>query len=308
MSSCREHVLHVVMRRPIMLTLLCTALACAGPALAQEMVRLTDADAPGWISEAPTEYTARELYGYIDGGAEFYLEYGFDRVVVQSLHRGGDELVVEIWRMTSPDGAFGVFSTSGGDCRRIDTLPIRHCFTPVRLLLQKGAYAMTVTGDVKRPDLAEEAVRIARRIGARMPADNLTIPAFFLNNPWFQEEPHPLRYYQGGVALQNNDAELAILLERIPGWKLHTMDLVWKSVPIRLLYLRVGTPGDMAACRSAFGFGAATVRDGVWSTITSPTPRAILPISPMECVLVIADSEPGDFSALLTRLNRFSRN
>jgi hypothetical protein len=58
-------------------------------------------------------FNRQNLYGYIDGGAELYLSYGF----IQGLHReyeskNGIKIIVDIFDMASAKNAFGVFSHS----------------------------------------------------------------------------------------------------------------------------------------------------------------------------------------------------
>jgi hypothetical protein len=57
--------------------------------------------------------TDRQLYDYINGGAELYLNYGFKKMVkrVYTLS-DGNEIKVEIFDMSSPKNAYGVFSYS----------------------------------------------------------------------------------------------------------------------------------------------------------------------------------------------------
>jgi len=57
--------------------------------------------------------TAEELYDYINGGAELYLNYGFRKLArrIYTLE-GGNEIKAEIFDMSLPKNAFGVFSYS----------------------------------------------------------------------------------------------------------------------------------------------------------------------------------------------------
>jgi hypothetical protein len=58
-------------------------------------------------------YTGKELYDYINGGAELYLSYGL--VCMTGCKYNGDNLpqiTVEIYEMTEPKNAYGVFTQS----------------------------------------------------------------------------------------------------------------------------------------------------------------------------------------------------
>jgi hypothetical protein len=72
----------------------------------------------GWVlSGTPRTFTKESLYGYIDGGAEIVLQYGFHDLTVFELvpeppqAPTGKSVTLEIYRMASPAAAFGIFST-----------------------------------------------------------------------------------------------------------------------------------------------------------------------------------------------------
>ncbi len=72
---------------------------------------------PGWTRTGPPEHYNKEgLYGYIDGGAEIVLQYGFRELAVSTFKPAAapaapKEIVLEIYRMASGEAAFGLYST-----------------------------------------------------------------------------------------------------------------------------------------------------------------------------------------------------
>jgi hypothetical protein len=68
--------------------------------------------APGWRTQGkPAAYTRANLYDYIDGGADFYLSYAFQRAVVADYSGPGHaKITVELYDMGSSYDAFGVFA------------------------------------------------------------------------------------------------------------------------------------------------------------------------------------------------------
>lgn len=65
---------------------------------------------PWQPTEPPTVYVGRQLFDYIDGGADIYLEYGFKQVLSQEYANSDDIIGVDIFEMTSPEAAFGIYS------------------------------------------------------------------------------------------------------------------------------------------------------------------------------------------------------
>jgi len=74
------------------------------------------------VSEAPLSYPGRSIFDYMDGAGEVYLAYKFEDLLVQRYAcPGQEEILVEIYDMGSPRGAFGVFTYMMG---RGPTVPI----------------------------------------------------------------------------------------------------------------------------------------------------------------------------------------
>jgi len=66
----------------------------------------------GWKRPTrPQVYDQKTLYDYIDGGAELYLSYGFQRALAFLYQQGADrEIKVDVFDMGSSHNAFGIFA------------------------------------------------------------------------------------------------------------------------------------------------------------------------------------------------------
>lgn len=58
----------------------------------------------------PEFYEPQTLFDYIDGQAETYLDYGFRLLITREYAAKGATLTVEVYRMESPDHAFGIYA------------------------------------------------------------------------------------------------------------------------------------------------------------------------------------------------------
>lgn len=121
---------------------------------------------PGWARDGqPREFRGDDLYIYIDGGAEIYLEYGFRRVLIQDYESaGGKSLSLEIFEMSGPDSAYGMFSfKASGRGKEID-LGDGSELDSYYLNFWKGPYLVTITGfDEDRPT-AEGLIALGRSV------------------------------------------------------------------------------------------------------------------------------------------------
>lgn len=80
--------------------------------LAQSLERFLPED-PGnqYAAESTRFFTGKKLYEYIDGGAELYLSYHYQKCISRNyVHRSEPEVICEVFDMCNSYNAYGVFS------------------------------------------------------------------------------------------------------------------------------------------------------------------------------------------------------
>ena len=84
-----------------------------GPATAAGFVLPADGELPGWSLVTDREhYEADNLWEYINGQADFFIDYGFVRVDTAEYQNDQESssVVLEVYRMGRPQEAFGIFA------------------------------------------------------------------------------------------------------------------------------------------------------------------------------------------------------
>ena len=102
-------------------------------------------------------YDGSSLWGYINGGADVYLEYGFEKVLVQEFNFAGNTIKMDVYRMDSPEAAFGIFSVRRFNCLdgdSLNTLPdyTIHCHTKYNLQLCSGRDYISITNSTGKTE------------------------------------------------------------------------------------------------------------------------------------------------------------
>ena len=71
-------------------------LAAAGARAGSDLSLVPEDGTPAGFrrAEAPKVFAGAELYGHIDGGAEIFLELGFDALTLARFRRGDAEIVL----------------------------------------------------------------------------------------------------------------------------------------------------------------------------------------------------------------------
>jgi hypothetical protein len=122
---------------------------------------------PGWQAGDGVQIFEREdLFNLVDGQAESFFAYGFERVVVRRYQKGQARLNAEIWQLASPADAFGLFTAGRtGSPAEIgaggDTDPGR------RLAFWQDRFFASLSADPAIPD--DELWAFARLVSAALP-------------------------------------------------------------------------------------------------------------------------------------------
>ncbi len=224
---------------------LAPACAQAGPVAA---ISLPAGDfIPGWrCSGAPRIYAAQNLYGYIDGGAELFLEYGFAELTVQRYSHGEEEFVLDLYRMASADAALGIYLARKGEEQPIAGIPCRATGNGWQLAALKGRHYIQVT-NLSGGELLPVMVTLVQELLQHIPEEAAAA--------WFAQLPsgcipgsellvagpyslQPLFTFGEGDVLQLAGRAMGVYADR------RTPDLSVQG------YLRIDYP-DTAAARSA---------------------------------------------------------
>jgi hypothetical protein len=65
----------------------------------------------GWKQSERVSFTRDDLFSLVDGQAESFFAYGFERVDVQRYQNdSGGQVNVEVWRLADPGGAYGLWT------------------------------------------------------------------------------------------------------------------------------------------------------------------------------------------------------
>lgn len=130
-----------------------------------------DGAVEGWTRfEPPRQFTRSDLYGYVDGGAEIFLEFGFEQLQLQKYRKGDDEFAVELYRMADPEAALGIYLMKCGQEHRDPALGVRHTVGRYQLMLQKGRYFVIVQSQGGLKALVPDLVAFGRVLAGHIPA------------------------------------------------------------------------------------------------------------------------------------------
>lgn len=124
-------------------------------------------------------YTGASLFGYMDGGAELYLEYGFSGAWVNEMQWKGNQYNIEIYRMKSPEAAFGIFSISRFRCKSTPQLAAFTCQTPWQLQLCAGSFYVNISNGRGIPADSNSLEAIGKVITGKIKEPSFILADYF---------------------------------------------------------------------------------------------------------------------------------
>ena len=196
------------MRRPQRLTLVSLMgllLLAGGPARAEapvDFARRLPLEVKGYKRPAqPQVYNARNLYEYIDGGAELYISFGVQRVLAFFYEKGKDrEIKVDVFDMGTSHNAFGIFSHGR---ERIETEVGQGSEYAAGLLtFWKDRYYVGVLGYPETAETKAVVQALGRAVAALVPRTGPLPPIVGLL-PRPHQLPASVRYFRHHVWLNS---------------------------------------------------------------------------------------------------------
>lgn len=119
-------------------------------------------DLPGMqFAGEPEVSEGEDLFDLINTGAEVYLEYGFVQVVSQNYSgiTGKSSLRVEIYQMTDPEAAYGIFSLTAVSQNIIDKTAYYLVSGEGYGMMQKGSYFIIASYANLHEDLEQSIIK-----------------------------------------------------------------------------------------------------------------------------------------------------
>ena len=113
--------------------------------------------APFKWTEAVQKYDKKTLYDYINGGSEFYFNYGFKQLWVTEFTKDSLSITVEVYHHRNPDFAYGIFSQERPMSSKGSPFGSEGYISGNVLNYYIGAYYIKIQGDAieqAQPDVA----------------------------------------------------------------------------------------------------------------------------------------------------------
>ena len=148
------------------------------PQIPGDFPEIGNNDLPEAKFQPPRHFTGESLFGYMNGGAELYREYGISDAVITEFDLGGGHYKCEVFKMTGPEEAYGIFSVSRFKCLAMPDLAEFTCQTSYQLQICKGSYYINIINRSGTSADSVNSVRIGKILTARITEPSADLSLF----------------------------------------------------------------------------------------------------------------------------------
>ncbi len=164
--------------------------------------RLTENDLPGIKITREQTFDGSSLWGYINGGADIFLEYGFDKLLLQELSINGLNFKVEIYKMNNPVSAFGIYSVSHYKCEDKIKSVKYSCLTQYQIQCAIDCYYISIINTNGSKEEQETSNRLFNHVTNKISWKDFSLPPLF-NNKLLSKQKDQTKYFKGILGVQN---------------------------------------------------------------------------------------------------------
>ena len=233
---------------PILCALLCAAgSVCIG----DEMPLLKAGDLPGGKIVSTDYYSGQALFGYIDGGAELYLEYKFKKLGRQEMLYTNERFILEIYQMEGANEAYGIFSVQRFKCVPLDSLSPNTCLSKYQLQAVVGNCYLSIINETGSSVARKGSAEIFRAIRSKIEPLRIKLPPIFQSA---ELAPHlrNLIVACGQLGVQNGFSEWDSLFQTIPRFSLALLPIEIGSERLSIAHIRFASDRESKEfCRLA---------------------------------------------------------
>ena len=144
-----------------------------------------------------------DLHLVINGGAEIFYEYGFQQAVYQTYrYKGEHRINLEIYEMTDPSAAYGIYSFKTDTSGRSLDIGANGWWADYYLIFWKGPYLATIIGLDNSDETEVGILGLAHTIDQKISAQS-SPPELLKRLPAHELLPNGITYFRGLLALYN---------------------------------------------------------------------------------------------------------
>ncbi len=228
-----------------------------------DMPVMSPSDLPGAVISRSEIYVGGSLWGLINGAADLYYEYGFDRMALQDIGWEGENFRLELYRMDSPLAAYGIFSVSVHGCEEGGPVSTGYCINRFQYQLYSGNYYLSLINYSGSDKARELSLKIAELVANRTGGAAAVLPGLFVRQP-FEVNADGIRLIRGIIGVRNIVPGIAHLFDEADDFEIWHLGIASDSGQQEILLLKSPGPHPLpeaAAITEGLSMAGYAVRE-----------------------------------------------
>ncbi|MCF8234956.1 MAG: hypothetical protein K9G67_08025 [Bacteroidales bacterium] len=189
-------------------------------AVGQDIPEINEKELTAYSITRNETFDGLSLWGYMNGGADIYLEYGFDVLRVQEFQKNGEQLKLELFKMDDPLSAFGIYSIKIFKCNDSPLLTSIDCLNPYQYQILHGNYYIQIINESGSDKAKALMIEIAGAILQKPEAEKFVLPATYLTDS-LKLSPADIKMLKGPLGLIDKAPGLTDLLEGLDDYEVY---------------------------------------------------------------------------------------
>lgn len=185
---------------------------------------LTTKDIPDGKITRTGSFRGDALWGLINGGADIYLEYGFDKLLLQEIDWRGLKFRIELYRMNNAKSAFGIFSVSRYKCNLNNTITKYICITPYQVQAAIGKFYVSISNDAGNGESQNLTTDLFKKVLTRIKEVGFDLPKTF-HEGIFDSHKDRIKYLKGRLGLQNGFPAWSEMFDSYSNYEIYLMPI-----------------------------------------------------------------------------------
>jgi hypothetical protein len=242
------------------------------------------------------QYDGTSLWGYIDGGADIYLEYGFDKVVGQEISWNNNHLKLEIYRMKDAEAAFGIYSVSHRNCIS-GKISKFSCATAHQVQFALGRYYVSVVNDNGSEQEQEMGLSLARLVSKKLKGQPVVLPRLFRKGIYSQHT-NLLKFVRGNLSIQKAMPDWEDLFDGIKNYSMFVLPVELQDGYINVAHINFKNKKEKIHFLKKLGMISKERKPYQEKSLDGKF-RAVKELSPTEVIYLGSNLNAGELKSYL---------
>lgn len=189
-------------------------------------------------------YDGNSLWGYIDGGADIYLEYGFKKLLSYDVELNNTKYKTDIYKMNGAESAYGIFSASSFKCLNYDSLLPFSCITKYQYQYAAGDFYVSIINDKGDERAKQNAALIAKLIASKIEAVSFRLPQLY-DAGFLARHINEVKCYVGMLGIQNSIPEWEQMFANITSFTIYNLAYELQSGNINIGFIKFNNSEEL---------------------------------------------------------------